>query len=237
MLKRYFSIALFINFLLTLSLGIYPSLAQSALKFKPPSRGTPPVTKGLASRGTVCFSEQDGPKKLKALVPSNNFGLTTAKNASLMIYVPKSSAKFLAVQLNSQDNKTKVFHKEIPVPINGGIIRILMKDMKTPPLQVDKNYLWTATLVCQENDYSKNPITQGWVQRIQPDMALNTILNKATPTSLPGIYAKAGVWHDALTSLDNLRVLQPNNNSIARDWTSLLTSVGLTEFSKFQIIR
>ncbi len=237
MLNRFCSITLFINFLLTLCLGIHPSLAQSALKFKPPSRGTPPVTKGLASRGTVCFSEQDGPKKLKALVPSDNFGLTTATNASLMIYVPKSSAKFLAIQLNSQDKKTKLFYKEIPVPINGGIIRILMKDMKTSPLQVDKNYLWTTTLVCQENDYSKNPVIQGWVQRIKPDMTLNTMLNKATPISLPNIYAKAGIWHDALTSLDDLRVLQPNNTSIARDWTSLLTSVGLAEFSKAQIIR
>jgi Domain of Unknown Function (DUF928) len=201
-----------------------PVFAQ--IRFKPPSTKPPVITQSAGTRGGCIAKTQRELQFVTALVPKNNFGLTTVANPTLMVYIPKSTGKNLKMELRSPDKKQILLNQNLPVPVNGGIVRINIRDAKSPQLEVNQNYYWKVTLVCptKDNDSGANSIAQGWIQRIQPDAKLQDTISKATPQTLPSIYAEAGIWFDALMNLDTLSQQQPNNRLITANWKSLLKS-------------
>jgi len=46
------------------------------------------------------------------------------------------------------------------------------------------------------------------------------------------IYAKAGIWYDALSNLAELRRRNPNDPTVIRDWQELLKSVGMEKIAQ-----
>ncbi len=204
-----------------------PGLAAPVLKFKPPSRGTPPITGGAASRsGGACIL---GKEPLRALMPSSNYGLTTAADPVLLVYVPQSTAKTVEFQLRTADNQSRVFRKSFPTPPTAGIVR-LSADSGVSALQPNQSYRWYVSLVCNAGDRSLNPIVEGWVERIPADAAFTQKLTQSTVQSRPFVYAEAGLWYEAVASLDALRRSQPNAPGPRTQWTSLLQSVGLDAY-------
>jgi hypothetical protein len=205
-----------------------PSLASPLLKFKPPSRGTPPITGGAASRsGGACILGQE---PLKALMPRSNYGLTAVADPVLLVYVPQSTAKTVEFQLRTADNRSRVFRKSMPTPTTAGIVRLSVDNAGLSPLQSNQSYRWYVSLVCNVGDRSLNPIVEGWVERIPADAALTQKLTQATDQSRPFVYAEAGLWYEAVASLDALRRSQPTHPGLRTQWTSLLQSVGLDAY-------
>jgi Domain of Unknown Function (DUF928) len=199
-------------------------LAQ--VRFKPPSTKPPIVTQSGGSRGECVTKTQRELQFVEALVPKGNFGLTTAANPTLMVYVPKSTAKSLKVELRSQDKKQILLRQNLSVPTSASIVPIYLGGANAPELQVGQNYYWRVILECPsgDNDFGANSIAQGWIQRIQPDTKLQDAISKAAPQTLPSIYAEAGIWFDALMSLDALRQQKPNDRLVTANWRSLLRS-------------
>ena len=58
----------------------------------------------------------------------------------------------------------------------------------------------------------------------------------ATPRQRVALYAQAGIWQDALTTLGELRVRQRQDAALATDWKDLLDSVGLDNISTEAIV-
>ncbi|MBD2448125.1 DUF928 domain-containing protein [Nostoc sp. FACHB-152] len=214
----------FISLLMVFSTISQPVLAQ--VRFKPPSTKAPGVSQSGGTRGECIAKTQRELQFVKALLPKENFGLTTAANPTLMVYVPKSTAKSLDIELRSLDKKQVLLKQNLPVPVNNSIVRINLRDPKIPQLELNKNYYWKVTLVCpsKDNDAGGNSFAEGWIQRIQPDAKLQAAISKATPQTLPSIYAEAGIWLDALISLDTLFQQQPHNRLLTFNWKSFLKS-------------
>ena len=61
-------------------------------------------------------------------------------------------------------------------------------------------------------------------------------LKNATPRQRVTLYATNGFWHDALTTLAELRSANPGDATLSRDWVSLLHSVGLDAIATEPII-
>ena len=200
--------------------------------FKPPNRGAPPRTDHAGSRNDSCVSSSD---KIALLLPEKKpeespFGLTVSKYPTFFGYIPQSSAQIGEFILIAQNNQI-VHRTRFALPSQPGIVSISLPAKDSPPLEVGKRYQWFLIIVCNPDDRSENAIsTRGWIERIQPSQIIVEQLLNGTPRSLPAVYANAGIWYEALTSLVDLRRLQPDDPMLEADWEELLKSVGLKQF-------
>ncbi|WP_171843611.1 DUF928 domain-containing protein [Nostoc sp. NIES-3756] len=211
------------------------NLVSKQIRFKPPKTGAPTNRTGGASRrGDTCNTNN---KSLKALLPENNFGLTIEEYPTFFVYIPASSAHLIEFELYEQDANEPLYKTIFKVPDAPGIVSFSLPNNQTLlPLEVGKNYRWFLSLKCNLQDSSENLYVQGSVQRIQPNTNLMRQLEKATPRDRLNIYAQAGIWHDTLTKLAELRRAHPDDKTLATDWTQLLESVGLNQVANAPIV-
>ncbi len=226
------------SFGLSLLLGVFlfSSVAEAAspLRFKMPRRGAPTATGGLASRSAQCIANQ---KQFQILMPTqSDAGVTTSAQPTLLVYLPESSAKFLELELETQDGKKELYKKTFAVPKQAGIVRLELKDAKIPSMNPNQSYRWFVTLACDEVDRSNDAIASGLVQRVTPDAALSKKLANAPQQQYPKIYAESGLWLETLASLDALRRAYPNDAKLKSDWESLLKSVNLDRLAQAPLV-
>jgi Domain of Unknown Function (DUF928) len=215
------------------------AVAGSPLSFKPPSRNRPKVTIGGASRST-CIKDE---KVFKALLPENQFGLTTTDRPSIMVYVPKNEGKKLDVTLTQIGQRKPLLSKSFAVPANAGLVRLNLHEPTLPKLAAGKQYVWSVRLMCERPDAIDRTQTetyeaafvQGIIESIPVDAAVKQAIATASAKQLPRIYAEAGIWQDALISLHELRRTQPHDAELNADWESLLKSAGLSDFAQAPI--
>ena len=67
----------------------------------------------------------------------------------------------------------------------------------------------------------------GVIKRIALSADLKEKVSKATPATLPGVYAEAGIWYDALSLLSDQIDAQPGNKALRETRADLLRQVGL----------
>ena len=74
---------------------------------------------------------------------------------------------------------------------------------------------------------SKDLVASGVIKRIDPDADLKQKLASTTPATLPGVYAEAGIWYDALSVLSDQIETHPEDQTLRRTRADLLRQVGL----------
>ncbi|HLO84418.1 MAG TPA: DUF928 domain-containing protein [Nostocaceae cyanobacterium] len=220
-----------LSLLFTLPLSTI-SLPVQAQTFKPPKRPGPPVSVGAATRGNSCVQ---GNKNLTPLIPKNKLGLTISERPTFFWYTPESPAKTAQFVLKNQDNKI-IYETTLSLPNQSGIMGFTLP-INQPALEENKTYRWDLILICDEDDFSNNPRINGWVERVQPDTPLSQALEKADFRKFPGIYAEAGIWHEALISLVELRLTEPNNLTNQINWRQFLKSVGLQDLASEPLVK
>ncbi|NMF65511.1 hypothetical protein DP113_34385 (plasmid) [Brasilonema octagenarum UFV-E1] len=72
---------------------------------------------------------------------------------------------------------------------------------------------------------------EGLVQRIALKNDLTRRLQTATLRQRVALYAQAGIWQDAVTTLGELRRAKLRDTTLAADWKNLLESVGLEDIA------
>ncbi|AFZ26621.1 protein of unknown function (DUF928) [Cylindrospermum stagnale PCC 7417] len=205
---------------------------QISQAFKPPQREAPPASAGGASRGTSCVK---GNKAFTPLIPANKLGLTFSERPTFFWYVPPSPVKTAQLLVLDDSGKNVFYETSLTLPDKTGIISYTLPD-NTPALEVGKTYRWYLTLVCDDQDSSSNPRVDGWVKRTQPELTLSEALLKSNLQQLPTLYADAGIWHEALTSLVQLRRTGTNKLKTTLNWRQFLNSVGLNAIASEPLI-
>jgi len=202
-----------------------------SLNFNPPNRGAPPATAGGATRG-YCLQRQ---VNLVPVLPEKQVGLTLAARPSFFVYIPQVPVDTAELLLLSNEDTEVLYQRKFKIPATPGIVRF---DLPTdaPALAVGKQYHWFVSLLCNPTSPSANPTSNGWVERIETSPDLSKALATAKPGDLPTVFAKAGIWHETLTSLADLRRSAPQNSKLTQDWTSLLRSAGLEPLIAIPIV-
>jgi hypothetical protein len=184
-------------------------------------------------RGSCDFSEE----KPVPLLPTTEPILTAAKYPTFFVDIPKSSAKEAELLLFSSDKEQEVYKTTVTLPDKPGIVSFsLPADGTLPPLEVGKIYYWQLSVICDSQDREKNMLVEGPVQRVELNPNIVNELKKASPREHPAIYAEAGIWYDAVTSLAQLRRSSPNDSTIAADWAELLKSVELDAIAQKPLV-
>jgi hypothetical protein len=206
--------------------------------FNPPKRGLPPASAGGATRGTSYCVQKN--QLLTSLIPKENIGLTFSERPSFYWHIPATSVKTaqFVILADGNDNSLDddvVYETTLNLPTKPGIMKVTLP-ATAPALKVNKRYHWYLTLVCDEKNPSRNPNLEGWVERVQPEARLSTALAKADLQKRPALYAEAGIWHEALMSLVDLRCAEPNSLKVRSNWRQFFQSVNLGAYASEPIL-
>ncbi|MGK7950469.1 MAG: DUF928 domain-containing protein [Xenococcaceae cyanobacterium] len=208
----------------------------------PPQEEQPESTEGAASRqNQLCpqdraISQQqkssDNRLNLTAVVPDSNYGLTVANRPSFWVYLPKTSAQKAILSIKEEGIKS---HWQQPVNLTGegGITRIKLSK-NAPALEIGKNYQWAVILVCGNRPNPNDPVVAAWIKRIDRSTITRYISPLSTELEKAAIYARKGIWYNALDILSQAQ--KPSLNNWQDIWVQYLQSGGLEELADEPII-
>ena len=102
-------------------------------------------------------------------------------------------------------------------------------------LQKNLTYKWFVALVLDPDHRSKDILAGGKIKRIEYPEYLREKLDAAGEGRAPHVYAKAGLWYDALAAISELIDVSPNDKVLRKQRASLLEQIGLPEISQYEI--
>lgn len=223
----------------------------SRVQNPPKDRGAPAPGQrtGGATRGRCPVANQ----RLTALVPiisatpeknqhpilantpaGSVLGLTTASHPTFWFYVPHSVTSERPVEFILKDGDKIIYQTLLSgSATTPGVVGFKLPDT-VPPLVVNKRYNWFLTMACDRPSSTSNDqgeltkiFVSGWVERVTLNPSLQRELDKATPQQKALLYAKGGIWHEAVTILAELRRQKPNDVTLKNEWDKLLRSIDL----------
>lgn len=200
-------------------------LAQDG--YTPPVEGIPGRREGGGTRGDCLQTSEP----LVALMPQDAYGETVSGYPSFYFFVPAISVEMAEFQLLNEAGDT-VYTSEFQVTGESGIVAIhLPETVGMPPLAVGENYEWVFSLVCDRNDRSGDLFVSGWLQRIEPSQAFLDELAITPESDRSSLYARSGLWYEAIDTLVENRLARPSQPELTEKWTLLLESVGLSDLA------
>jgi hypothetical protein len=206
---------------------------QISQRFKPRIDNKPnPVTDGGATRGKSCLTKQES---LIPLTPVNLVGLTLAKYPTFFWYVPTSPAKNLQFTIFADGETENLYEVKLSMPQESGIISFTLPE-NAPPLEINRTYQWSVTMICDSGDFSGNPRLNAWIQRIQPDSSLLQNLKNSNFRNLASVYGESGIWYEGLNAVVQQRCIQQNNLLSWIKWRQFLESGGLNNIASKKLI-
>lgn len=207
-----------------------PRFAEPAQDIdRPPNRDSRPIRGG-------CQSNQQQ-LSFRALVPSNKTGRTVSDYPTFFFYLPKTEAESAEFTLLDSTGQ-QIYQQTLTVKNVSGVIGIsIPANSNVPPLAAGKTYTWNFTLICNPADRSGDLPSIGKVERVELSADIRRQLEQADAREKIFVYAKNGIWLDALSNLAAARRTLPTNEAIQADWESLLDSVKLSEIAKEPIVQ
>lgn len=149
--------------------------------------------------------------------------LTVSSRPTFLVYIPQTSAKAVELSLEDADGNG-IYQTAMNLTGTPGIISISLPT-SAPELEMGKDYKWIVSMVCQTGA-PEDWFAEGSVRRVQADSSLIQV-EQVEPLDQVALYAKSGIWFEAVANLAALRKAQPNNPEIASAWEELLEEAGL----------
>lgn len=202
--------------------------------FSPPNRGAPPATAEGGTRG--CGNYEEGAKALTPLIPEKFLALTVSEHPTFFWYVPGASEQTLEFTLLDKNDEEVIYQTTFAAPVKSGIVSLQLPSENVEALKTGEMYHWYLVTICDPNDRSGDLFVDGWIERTEATMELTAALEDAQADEIPSIYARNGIWHEALASLAQLRQENPEDSNLAERWQQLLNSVDLGEFSEEPLV-
>lgn len=165
-----------------------------------------------------------------ALLPPNQNQISTVQGLpSFFFYLPKTSAQAAEFVLSNDSNQI-LYKLRFVITGNPGLIRLQLPSfINLEPLEIQKIYSWSFSMICNPLSPSQNLTLTGTVQRLPLSSNLATQLQNTSPSRHPQIYAEAGLWMDAFSSLADVSQLPLEEGSNQEEWKTLLQLMGLED--------
>jgi hypothetical protein len=191
--------------------------------YKPPLLGAPA---GRVGGGTRSGSARDI-FVLSALVPEDA-GLTMSEQPSLYWFISSATALPVEVAVSDPRATQPVLETRLPSPVQPGVHRIKLADLGVR-LAPGVSYRWSVSVISDVNRRSRDILAGGVIERVQAPAGLQEKLAQSRKEEHPFLYAQAGLWYDALTSISELIEVTPYDAQLRKQRAGLLNQVGLPE--------
>ncbi|MDM8545432.1 DUF928 domain-containing protein [Candidatus Venteria ishoeyi] len=100
-------------------------------------------------------------------------------------------------------------------------------------LEPDIEYTWGIEVLLDTHNHSQNISAMADIVRIQPDFTLRQSLDVTQLSQQAFIYAKAGLWYDAINVLGSMIEKYPDKSKFYQQRAALLTQVGLKRLANY----
>ena len=176
---------------------------------------------------------------LRLLVPERT-GKTLDAQPTLYWFVsqPLSNAEFIFIldKVPLTDNtefSEPIIKTNFKLSVPAGIqtlpfTKVLPADKSDFQLETGTEYRWTLLLTCHADYPSLDIKSTGTIKRIEPSAGLLAKIQQSSPEELPYLYAKEGLWYNALYELIK-QIGNPSNNASRKALADLLKQGGLME--------
>jgi hypothetical protein len=186
-------------------------LAQTAsLKYVPDPifstlsrKGTPKdITHGGGKRG-VCLTRANPDRGLTAIIPPDEYGgLSATPNPTFWVYLPYATETKISgvLSIRTIDSFRSVPFVKVPVmlPSQPGLVKLRLPESLVEPFPANPQILaWTLTVVCDEQNPSRNPFISGLVM-VKPNPELLQRVAGLSREERVLEFARSGYWYDAL---------------------------------------
>ena len=184
--------------------------------YKPPMRGAPLARMGGGTRGT-------GDALVVTVLTPEHMGQTAQAQPSLYWYlshaVPAARYEFVIMSEEDYDPLVETALEGIDT---AGIQRIRLGDYKVS-LKPGIPYQWSVSVIIDNTQRSANILSSGMIEYVES----SPVTTDAAGAARIGEYAEAGLWYDALQSLDEQIAANPGDARLQQMRSSLLNQVGL----------
>ena len=190
------------------------------LIFKLPPKGAPGPRTDAGSRDTCPVT----PIGLTAIVPGKNAGQTLSDRPTIWAYVPFQGNKKSYLELEIKKARFGTLKVvPLPVPSSPGIIQIPFPS-DIPAMKIGDRYIWKLNYTCDISRENAPKFVQGSIDRIKLSTTIQQQLtySKSVEEKIK-IYAENGIWYDLLTVLIIERSKAPQNQTLNRLWTDLMS--------------
>lgn len=208
---------------------VVPALAQTSSNTASLREGLPGRRVGGGVRQATTEDCLDNQQSQIALTPENNLLLAAKAKPTFLFYLPTSSTERTVEFVLANEKNEEIYVTTTQTNSRSGIVRLdLSESPQSADLAVNQNYRWYLSVVCNVSDRSNDLVAEGWIRR---DASIaNQSLAMAAPTLAQATQLRnAGLWSDALASLDTLRRLQPEDPAILATWDTFLKALDLRE--------
>lgn len=168
--------------------------AEIVRNYVPPDSPSPQRTKGAGSRGGCPRYTNT---KFHLLAPDDHVAVTVSDPPSIFAYVSKPGIPFVITIAES--NAISPLYEKNLTSTRSGIIKIELSKNKPWKMKAGRKYRWTLSLLCNKKRLSENPYAQVEFKYVSPSPDLQREL-QFNPSERAEIYAREGIWYDALAS-------------------------------------
>ena len=239
MSSRCFAFALIIAVSVTAVAGASPSLAACETAVPPggacepvyadPAVNTPPVRIGGGVRGAGAIDVQ-----VVGLAP-DHLGFAAEDQPTLYWYVSQAVPMRLEFTIVSPTTSVPVFDRTIEPATLAGIQALRLADFGVR-LKPDVEYRWFVSIVTDEESRSSDILASGTIRYRVPSAALVADLQKAAdPIAKASVYARAGIWYDAIDTISRAIDTAPNDVALHQARAALLQQVGLAAAASYDV--
>lgn len=182
----------------TLSLALIPLNfavnAEIVENYVPPDSPSPQRTKGAGSRGGCPRYTNTN---FYLLAPDDHVAVTVSDPPTILAYVSKPGIPFVVTL--AEANAINPLYKKNLTSVREGIIKIEIPKNKSWKMKAGSKYRLTFSLSCNRKRLSENPYAQVDFRYVSASTSLQREL-QVEPSERAEIYARAGIWYDALAS-------------------------------------
>jgi len=195
--------------------------------YKPPQRGAPGGREGAGTRGT------GGPlPTLAVLTPKEHTGLTIQAQPVLYWYLSQETQHPVDIILTDRQSVKPLLETRLHPPLQPGIQLVRLADYNIR-LVPGVAYKWSVSLITDPTQHSRDVVTAGTIERIDLPDELRGQLVQADKRTAAHLYAKAGLWYDAIATLSELIDTVPQDTLLRQQRATLLDQEGLTEAAAY----
>ncbi len=155
------------------------------------------------------------------------------ESPTFWVYVPPLPPEVTEAELVIPDLLSEPLRIESPRA--AGIIHVSLPADR--PLELNREYRWYFSLICDPSSPGKSPSVNSWIQRIEPSSSLESELAEATAFQQLQVYAANRLWHETITGLAKLRCHNPSDRQIVQSWSDLLRGIELSEIAEAEILQ
>jgi Domain of Unknown Function (DUF928) len=206
-----------------------------------PANGAP---RGRRKGGTSRNGCGDYQIQITALVPGETnqdtsfLSSTISLYPTFWVYVPELKDLSRKGEFILQDEQGKdIWRSLFSLTRKAGFIGIQLPKKSEYALQTDKKYHWYFRVYCNYNeDKSDYIFVDAWLKKETISLPLRLQLQKAKSQEYK-IYMANQLWYEAFTDLAKQCCNSSGDVIFTKEWTKLLTKLGLQEFTAAPIVQ